>query len=128
MSPDRVLVTGASGLVGANVVRNLLESGYPVRALVRDPDATTLRGIDVEVAEGDVRDAASVRRAIDGCRYLIHTAALYNLAQRHARDAFATNVAGTRAVMEAALAAQVERIVYTSSVSTIGGPTGSASR
>jgi dihydroflavonol-4-reductase len=117
---DPVLVTGATGLAGANIVRELLTAGYSVRCLARDPNALALRRLDVEIRRGDLRDERSVGPAVDGCRYLIHAGASYRLGARGARETFATNVGGTRNVMEAALRVGVERVVYTSSVATIG--------
>jgi dihydroflavonol-4-reductase len=124
MPHDRVLVTGGSGLAGAHIVRDLLPAGYRVRCLVRRPEAPALRRLDVELVHGDVRDQGAVRRAVEGCRFVIHAAATYRLAARHAREAFETNVGGTRLVMQAALAAGAERIVHTSSVATIGPAAG----
>jgi len=116
----RVLVTGASGFVGSAVVRALLAAGYPVRVLVR---ASSPRGnlgaLDVEVIEGDMLDAASVARAMAGVRYVMHVAADYRLWSLDREEIRRTNVVGTRTVMEAALHAGVERIVYTSSVAAL---------
>jgi dihydroflavonol-4-reductase len=124
-----ILVTGGSGFVGAAVVRQLLQSGHPVRALVRPTSArTNLEGLTVEIAEGDLRDAGSLIRAMSGIRALFHVAADYRLWARHPREIVDTNVEGTRALMEAALRARVERIVYTSSVATLKArPDGTAS-
>jgi dihydroflavonol-4-reductase len=124
-----ILVTGGSGFVGAAVVRQLLQLGHPVRALVRPTSArTNLEGLTVEIAEGDLRDAGSLMRAMSGIRALFHVAADYRLWARHPREIVDTNVEGTRALMEAALRARVERIVYTSSVATLKArPDGTAS-
>jgi dihydroflavonol-4-reductase len=124
-----ILVTGGSGFVGAAVVRQLLQSGHPVRALVRPTSArTNLEGLTVEIVEGDLRDAGSLMRAMSGIRALFHVAADYRLWARHPREIVDTNVEGTRALMEAALRARVERIVYTSSVATLKArPDGTAS-
>ena len=116
----RVLVTGASGFVGSAVVRTLLAAGYPVRALLR---ATSPRGnlaaLDVEIVEGDMRDAESVARAMAGVRYVMHVAADYRLWSLDRAEIRHNNVTGTRTVMEAALRGGVERIVYTSSVAAL---------
>ncbi|HEY7903388.1 MAG TPA: NAD-dependent epimerase/dehydratase family protein, partial [Casimicrobiaceae bacterium] len=115
-----VLVTGASGFVGSGIVRALLAAGYRVRALVRASSArTNVAGLDIEMVEGDVRDASGVARAVAGVRYVIHAAADYRLWVRDPAALMQTNVEGTRTVMEAALRAGVERIVYTSSVATL---------
>ena len=115
-----ILVTGASGFIGSAVARCLLLSGHAVRALVR-PTSSRLNLADprLEIVEGDVSDANSIARAVTGVRYLFHVAADYRLWARHPQDIVRTNVEGTRTVMSAALAAGVERIVYTSSVATL---------
>jgi dihydroflavonol-4-reductase len=119
---DRVLVTGASGFVGSAVAHALVEAGYNVRALVRESSPrTNLARLDVEVAEGDMRDPDSVAAALRGARFLFHVAADYRLWSLDRREILRTNRDGTRIVMRAALAAGVERIVYTSSVATLGG-------
>jgi len=116
----RVLVTGASGFVGSAVVRALLAAGYPVRALVRTSSPRgNLAALDVEVVAGDMRDAESVARAMADVRYLMHVAADYRLWSSDREELLRNNVAGTRTVMEAALRAGVERIVYTSSVAAL---------
>jgi dihydroflavonol-4-reductase len=115
------LVTGATGFVGSAVARRLLLAGLPVRALVRPGSPRFhLDGLDLDYAEGDLRDAASVRRAMSGVRYVLHVAADYRLWARDRREIFASNVDGTRNVMQEALRAGVERVVYTSSVATLG--------
>jgi dihydroflavonol-4-reductase len=115
-----ILVTGGSGFVGAAVVRRLLQAGHQVRALVRPTSArTNLEGLTVEIVEGDLRDASSLVCALAGIRALFHVAADYRLWARDPREIVDTNVEGTRALMEAALRARVERIVYTSSVATL---------
>jgi dihydroflavonol-4-reductase len=115
-----ILVTGGSGFVGAAVVRKLLQAGHEVRALVRPTSArTNLAGLSVEIAEGDLRDAGSLMRAMAGIRSVFHVAADYRLWARHPQEIVRTNVEGTRALMDAALRAGVERIVYTSSVATL---------
>jgi dihydroflavonol-4-reductase len=116
------LVTGATGFVGAAVARALLrEEGQRVRVLARpNSDRRNLAALDVEIAEGSLEDAASLERAINGCRYLFHVAADYRLWVPEPAAMFRANVDGTRALMQAALAAGIERIVYTSSVATLG--------
>jgi dihydroflavonol-4-reductase len=117
----RALVTGATGFVGANVARLLLERGVEVRALVRrGSDRTNLAGLPLELVEGDLRDAGAVGRAVRGCRRVFHVAADYRLWVRDPRELYDSNVRGTANVMEACLAAGVERVVHTSTVGTIG--------
>jgi dihydroflavonol-4-reductase len=127
-SPAQSLITGATGLVGSAVARTLVQAGFPVRALVRPGSPRTqLDGIDVEFIEGDIRDAASIQRAMRGIRYVFHVAADYRLWARDRSEIFAANVGGTRNVMQEALRAGVERVVYTSSVATLGWPYDGAS-
>lgn len=117
----KTLITGASGFVGAAVVRSLLAAGHEVRALVRPAsDRRNLADLPVEVVTGDLNDAASLQRAVSGCRSLFHVAADYRLWIREPAAIYRTNVQGTRHLMRAALDAGVSRIVYTSSVATLG--------
>ena len=116
----RSLLTGATGFVGAAVLRRLLEAGHGVRALVRkDSRRDNLAGLEVECVEGDLTDAASVGRAMAGIDAVFHVAADYRLWARNPGEIRRNNLEGTRHVMEAALAAGVERVVYTSSVATL---------
>jgi dihydroflavonol-4-reductase len=117
---DLVLVTGAAGFVGAAVARAALADGYAVRALVRaGSPRRNLVGLDAELTEGDMRDPAAVGRALAGARFLLHVAADYRLWARDPGAIVRNNVDGTQAVMHAALAAGVERVVVTSSVATL---------
>lgn len=115
-----VLLTGATGFVGSGIARALLAHGYAVRALVRaSSPRANLAGLALEIIGGDICDADAVARAMAGARYLVHAAADYRLWARDPDAIARTNVAGTRTVMEAALRAGVERVVYTSSVATL---------
>jgi len=115
------LVTGATGFVGWHVARKLLDRGDRVRALVRD--ASRVRELEgVEIAGGDLRDAESLERAVEGCGVVFHVAADYRLWARDPREMFRSNVEGTRNLLETARRAGIERVVYTSTVGCIGMP------
>ena len=117
---DIVLVTGATGFVGSAIARALLAHGHPVRVLVRpSSNRANLMGLDLAIVEGDIRDARVLVSAMRNVRYVVHAAADYRLWTRDPHALIENNVVGTRTVMEAALAAGVERIVYTSSVATL---------
>jgi len=119
----KTLVTGGTGFIGANVVRALLRRHIDVRALVRDgSDLRNLTGLEVELAYGDLRDRHSLDAALKGCETLYHVAAMYSLWTPNRQEIYESNVAGTVNILEAALASGVDKIVYTSSVSTIGLP------
>jgi dihydroflavonol-4-reductase len=119
----RALVTGATGFIGSHIVRELLKSGASVRALVRKgSDRRNLAGVDAEIIEGDLLDRASLAAALKGCDTLFHAAADYRLWTRHPAAMYAANVGGTEYALEAALFAGVEKVVYTSSVGTLGNP------
>ena len=119
----RALVTGASGFIGAHVLRAVLEAGAEARALVRaGSDRSNVEGLPVEVVEGDLTDAASLERAMAGVDTLFHVAARYDLSRRAHREVWRANVLGTEYVMRAALRRGVERVVHTSSVAAIGSP------
>lgn len=116
------LVTGATGFIGWHVARLLVERGHRVRALVRP--ASQLRELDAEPVTGDLRDAASLDRAVAGCGLVFHVAADYRLWARNPDELYGSNVEGTRKLLEAARGQGVERVVYTSTVGCIGVPKG----
>ena len=117
----QTLVTGATGFVGSAVARKLSLEGIRARVLVRPGSPRFhLDGFDLEFVGGDLRDAQSVRAAMAGIRHVFHVAADYRLWARDPSEIFAVNVEGTRHVMQEALRAGVERVVYTSSVATLG--------
>ncbi len=121
----RVFVTGGTGFIGSGVVRALLAAGYKVRALVRpSADMRNLAGLDIETVPGDITMPASLDKAIAGCEAVIHTAALYSFWVRDRGIIHHVNVDGTKNVIEAAMRAGVERIVYTSSVAALAVPVG----
>jgi dihydroflavonol-4-reductase len=116
-----ILVTGATGFVGWHVARKLIEQGACVRVLVRDP--ARLRELpDAQPVTGDLRDRASLDRAVAGCAVVYHVAADYRLWTRQPEEMYRTNVDGTRSLLEAAQKAGVDRLVYTSTVGCIGVP------
>jgi dihydroflavonol-4-reductase len=120
--PD-ALVTGATGFVGSNIARELLREGATVRVLARpSSDRRALEGLPVEICEGDLLDPPSLKRAVAGVRHVFHAAADYRLWAPDPRMLYRANVDGTRAVMEAAAGAGVERIVHTSTVGALGIP------
>jgi len=120
-SGDRVLVTGATGFIGSAVTRRLLERGQEVVTLVEpNVDAGNLEGLDVKQVVGDLRRADDVRQVVSGCRAVFHVAALYRFWARDPSAFYAINVEGTRNVLGAATEAGVERLVYTSTVGTLG--------
>ena len=128
LSPDLNLVTGATGLVGSAVARALLARGHRVRVLARpNSNRRNLAGLSVEIAEGTLEDPRSLAHAVAGCRYVYHVAADYRIWVPDPAPMFRSNVEGTRDLLSAALEAGVERVVYTSSVATLGlVPGGSA--
>ncbi|HJV65821.1 MAG TPA: hopanoid-associated sugar epimerase [Geomonas sp.] len=119
----RAFVTGATGFIGASIVRELLKDGWQVRVLARPgSDRRNLSGLDVEIFEGDLSDQAALARGLDGCRGLYHAAADYRLWTKDPASMYEANVGGTRNILCAALQAGVEKVVYTSSVGTLGNP------
>lgn len=115
------LVTGGTGFIGGRLVRRLAREGAAVRVLARaSSPRDLLADLAVEYVEGDLRDPGSLRAAVRGCRRVFHAAADYRLWSRQPQELYATNVLGTRHLIEAAAAAGVERIVYTSSVGALG--------
>ncbi len=119
--PNPTLLTGATGFVGSAVVRALLARGHTLRLLVRPGgDRQNIAGLDAELVEGDLTDSASLQRAVAGCEFVFHVAADYRIWVPRPADMLAANVEGTRALMLAAQAAGVRRIVYCSSVAALG--------
>ncbi len=118
-----VLVTGASGFVGGAVARALVQAGSHVRVLMRRTANTDLvKDLPVDIVTGDVRDYQSVLQATRGCHQVYHVAALYKLWVRRKQDMYDCNVLGTENILRAAREVGVEKIVYTSSVATLGIP------
>lgn len=117
----KVLVTGATGFVGGNLARQLSSRGHEVRALVRNgSNKLTIEGIEIETVTGDLLDRDSLDRAVRGCDWVFHCAAHYTFWSPDPRVVYRTNIDGTANVLEAARRADVSRVVYTSTVSTVG--------
>jgi len=122
-TPQRALVTGATGFVGSAVARRLREQGATVRVLARPgSDRRNLEGQAFEVVEGDLNDGDSLARALEGCDALFHVAADYRLWAPRPDEIYRTNVEGSTAIVRAARSAGVEKIIYTSSVAVLGIP------
>ena len=118
-----VLVTGATGFVGANVARLLVADGYRVRVLARlTSSLQALSGCRVEIFRGDILDPHALAPAVRGCAIVFHVAADYRLWAKDPREIYRNNVDGTRTVLETCERADVGRVVYTSSVGTLGLP------
>lgn len=121
----KVFITGGTGFVGSAVIRKLLAAGHEVRALVRaGTDTRQLDGLPVERIEGELADAGSLRRGMNGCDWVFHVAALYSYWGYPWEVFYQTNVEGTRRVLEMAGETGTRRIVYTSSIATLGLPKG----
>jgi len=119
----KAVVTGATGFLGAHIVRELLQEGAAVKVLVRQgSDRRNLAGVNAEIVEGDLLDKASLTKALTGSDTLFHAAADYRLWTRNPAAMYAVNVNGTENILEAALAVGIEKVVYTSSVGTLGNP------
>lgn len=124
---SRAFVTGASGHLGANLVRELVARGDRVRVLVRREREPAIEGLDVEVVVGDLSNEETLTRALAGCDRLYHLAALISIRDADRSALHTTNVEGTRRVLQAALHAGVERVVHCSSFGAVGQRPGRAS-
>jgi dihydroflavonol-4-reductase len=117
----KAFVTGATGFLGSHVARVLAGQGAELRLLVRpSSNLKNLEGLKAETAIGDLRDPASLEKAISGCDAVFHVAADYRLWVRDPREMYRSNVEGTRSILEATRKNGVKRVVYTSSVATVG--------
>ena len=117
----KCFVTGATGFLGSHVARALAEKGAELRLLVRSTSRTeNIDGLKAERVTGDLRDADSLRRGMAGCEAVFHVAADYRLWTRNGRELYESNVEGTSNILSAAREARVSRVVYTSSVATMG--------
>ena len=114
------LVTGASGFLGSHVARQLVARGEDVRVLMRPSSTNRAIGdLSLEYVTGDLRDAASLDRALAGVQYVFHVAADYRLWAKKSREIYDSNVGGTKNILEAAKRAKIEKFIYTSTVATI---------
>lgn len=117
----KVFLTGATGFVGSHVARSYAAAGAELRLLTRSSsNMAALEGLDAEVVVGDLRQAAGLRSAIAGCEVVVHVAADYRLWVRDPKAMYGANVEGTRELLRLAREAGVRRVVYTSSVATMG--------
>jgi dihydroflavonol-4-reductase len=115
------LLTGATGFLGSALARELLKEGRSLKLLVRkNTDTRNIDDLDCEVSYGDLRDPESLKIALVGCKSLYHTAAYYSLWTREKSLIYDINVQGTRNILESALDAGIEKVVYTSTVGCIG--------
>src|SRR4029077_4463771 len=114
------LVTGAAGFLGSHVTRQLVASGETVRVLLRASSSNrAIADLPLEYVTGDLRDTASLQRAVDGAQRIFHVAADYRLWARKNREIYDSNVGGTKNILDAARRAGVEKFIYTSTVATI---------
>jgi dihydroflavonol-4-reductase len=117
----KTLITGGNGFVGSALAQKLVEMGEEVRVTIRQGSTTrNIDGLDVEKVYADVRDEAAIKNALQGCRKLYHTAALYKVWLRDEKELHAVNVEGTEIVMREALRQGVEKVVLTSSIAALG--------
>jgi dihydroflavonol-4-reductase len=125
----KAFVTGATGFLGSHVARVLAEQGAELRLLVRPTsDLRNIQDLKADRVEGDLRDSASIEKALSGCDVAFHVAADYRLWVRDPDAMYRSNVEGTRSLLEAARKQGVARVVYTSSVATMGFTSGSSSK
>ena len=117
----KAFITGATGFVGSAVLRRVLQEGYDVRVMIRpQSDLRHLEGLDIETVTGDITNRDSLASILKGSDVLFHVAADYRLWVRHPQSIYNNNVQGTKNLLEIAAETGVERMVYTSSVATLG--------
>lgn len=118
---ERTLITGATGFIGNHVTRLIVERGDNVRAMVMPgEDRSPLKGLDVEIVEGNLLDPASLERAVSGCNRLFHLAALFAVWTKDPNLHYKINVDGAESILRAAMREDMEKVVFTSSVAAIG--------
>ena len=105
-----VFLTGITGLLGQEIAHQFLEKGYRVRALVRNPENTTLENKNLEYVEGDILDVVALGEAIKGCQFAVHAAASVTFAPKERNHMYKTNVEGTATVVNACLSVQIEKL------------------
>jgi dihydroflavonol-4-reductase len=119
----KAFVTGATGFIGTSIVRELLKDGHQVKVLVRNgSDTTNLNGLKLDVMQGDLHDQQRLAQGMAGCDWLFHAAADYRLWCPVPEAMYHANIDGTCTILQAALEAGIKRVVYTSSVGTLGNP------
>ena len=117
----KCFVTGATGFLGSHVARQLLARGAELRLLVRPSSRTdNIDDLAAERVVGDLRDPESLKKGMAGCEFVFHVAADYRLWARHGQELYDSNVEGTRNILQAARETDVRRVIYTSSVATMG--------
>ncbi len=117
----KCFVTGATGFLGSHVARQLLARGADLRLLVRPTSRTdNIDDLPAERVMGDLRDPDSLKKGMSGCEFVFHVAADYRLWARNAEELYDSNVGGTRHILQAARESRVRRVIYTSSVATMG--------
>jgi dihydroflavonol-4-reductase len=120
-SPVKIFVTGATGFLGSHVARQLLAKGADLRLLVRATSRTNnIDDLPAERVVGDLRDVESLRKGMAGCEFVFHVAADYRLWAQNGQELYDSNVEGTRNVLQAARDIGLRRVIYTSSVATMG--------
>src|SRR6266404_9068223 len=121
----QAFVTGATGFLGSHVARALADQGADLRLLVRaNSNTKNIADLKADLVTGDLRDPASLEKGIAGCDIVVHVAADYRLWVRDPNEMYRSNVEGTRSLLEAARKQGVRRVVYTSSVATMGFTSG----
>jgi nucleoside-diphosphate-sugar epimerase len=117
----KALITGATGFVGGHLAEKLVRKGYEVRALARQTsDTSRLKKLDIEIIDGDIRDAGATKKAVRSCEFVYHLAAKTTKDHLSKKEYYAHNVQGTRSIAQAALDEGVNRLVYASSIGVYG--------